>query len=968
MMKYLIFFIVLFSHSIISQTLVTSNPKKSFPLAADGKAAAIYFDNNDFTVVGIAARYLSNDIFSVSGKRPLITNSDKTFSRYMVIIGTAGKSKLIDQLIQNKKIDTAKWLNQWEAHTIQVIETPLKDVNKVLVIAGSDRRGTAYAVFELSKQIGVSPWNWWADVRVAKKENIFIKNGIYNYGPPSVKYRGIFINDEDWGLKPWASETFDPEQKDIGPKTYAKVCELLLRLKANYLWPAMHECTSAFNQIPDNKLVADSFAIVMGSAHCEPLLFNNATEWNRETMGEWDYHTNKENIYKVLDKRVKENGPYENVYTIAMRGVHDRAMLGSLRIEERVALLEKVAADQRKILTDHIDKNIEDIPQIFIPYKEVLEIYEEGLKLPDDITIVWPDDNYGYIKRLSNYEEQQRSGRSGIYYHISYLGIPHKYLWLNTTPPALIYEEMKKAYDTGGDRVWIANVGDIKPAEYGIQFFIDLGWNINNVNYETTNQHLENWLGNIFGEKYKKELTEIMQTYYRLGFIRKPEYMGWGYIWDTNFRKQKKTYDTDFSFADYREADERLVEYDRISSRVKNIYEKIDPLQQTAFYELVYYPVVGSALMNKKELITQKNHWYARQERAKTNELANLVKVYYDSLLSITEKYNQLLNGKWNKIMTIKQGRDAVYYKIPQLETINLKNGAVPAVYVEEENNKQGINHYHFLPCFNPYYKESYFIDIYNKGDQPFTWIAKPDKEWIMLSKSSGTVTDEKRIWVFVDWTKIPKGNDQRGKISIMAPEKIEEVFISAINPESPGKEEVKGLFVEDNGYIIISPEHFNRKNEDGKIKFIEMPNIGIMGSSMVSVPPTASSYENYDGTQPNLEYDFYTHQSGKVEINTYTLPTFPLNKQSNTRYGISIDDELPQLGEAGTSDEWKGKWADNVLRNASINRSVHIISEPGKHTLKFWVIDPGVLLQKIMIDFGGLKPSYEGPAETRLE
>ncbi len=967
-MKYLILFVLLFSQFIKSQTLITHDPKDAFPLVSDGKTPVIYVDDNDFTVVGIAANHLSNDIFNVTSQRPVITHSDKASGQYMVIIGTVGKSKLVDLLIQTNKIDTAKWFDKWEAHSIQVIEKPFKDTDKALVIIGSDRRGTAYGVFELSEQIGISPWYWWADVPVKKQESIFIKDGIYSFGPPDVKYRGIFINDEDWGLKPWAAETFETEQKDIGPKTYAKVCELLLRLKANYLWPAMHECTAAFNQIPENKIVADSFAIVMGSAHCEPLLFNNATEWDKETMGEWNYQTNRQTIYEVLDKRVKENGPYENVYTIAMRGIHDRAMLGSLRLEEQVRLLDNVVADQREILAKHIAKNIEEIPQIFVPYKEVLEIYENGLNLPDDITIVWPDDNYGYIKRLSNHEEQQRNGRSGVYYHIQYLGIPHEYLWLNTTPPALIFEEMKKAYETGGDRVWIANVGDIKPAEYGTEFFLDLAWNVHVVDYETTNRHLEDWLGNIFGESYKKELTEIMQTYYRLGFIRKPEYMGWGYIWDTNFHKQKKTYDTEFSFANYHEADERMDEYDKISEQVKNVYQKIDPVLKPAFYQLVYYPVVSSALMNKKILIAQKNHWYARQERAKTNELAHLVQIYYDSLLTITAEYNRLLNGKWNKMMTVKQGRDAVYHKMPHVDTIPLKNGADPAFYVEQENNQQGINHFHMLPCFNPYYKKSYFIDIYNQGNQSFKWRAKADKEWIKLSSTKGTVTDEEKIWVYIDWIKMPKGIDLKGKINIEANGKVEEVYVSAFNPKNPDKLELNGLFVEDNGFIVISPNHFHRKNEDAKIKFVEVPNIGIMGSSMLSVPPITASYESYDGTQPYLEYDFYTFQCGKFEINTITLPTFPFNKQANTRYGISVDDELPQLGEAGTSEEWKGKWAENVLRNASINRTIHTINEPGKHTLKFWVIDPGVALQKIVIDFGGLKPSYLGPSETRLE
>ena len=985
-MKRIFLLIVLISQIAKSQTLISKEAKDAFPLVSDEKAADIYFDTNDFIVVGIAANHLSKDIYSVTGKLSKITSSYQELGKYSVIIGTVGQSKLIDQLIREKKIDTANLVSKWEAHSIQVIKDPLGKVKKALVIVGSDRRGTAYGVFELSEQIGVSPWYWWADVPPKKKEHIFIKDGIYKYGSPSVKYRGIFLNDEDAGLKLWAAETFDPVQNDIGPKTYSKVCELLLRLKANYLWPAMHGCTAAFNQIPGNKLVADSFAIIMGSTHCEPLLFNNASEWDTKTMGEWNYQTNKQNIYNVLDKRVKENSKYENVYTIAMRGLHDTAMIGALTMKEKIQTLENAVADQREILSNNISKDIEEIPQIFIPYKEVLEVYENGLNLPDDITIVWPDDNFGYIKRLSNHEEQKRLGRSGVYYHISVLNNPHEYLWLNTTPPALIFEEMKKAYDTGADRIWIVNVGDLKPGEYGMEFFLDLAWDMHIVDYENTNQHLENWLGNIFGENYKKELAEIMQSYYRLGFIRKPEYMSWGYIWDINYLKFKKTYDTEFSFINYREADERIKEYNKISEQVKHIYQALDPNLKPSFYQLVYYPVVGASLMNKIFLYAQKNHWYARQTRAKTNGLISLIKMQYDSLRIITMEYNQLLDGKWNKMMTVfqnfeslfnitfKDGKltgtlkkwEPVFFEIPRLDTIKLKSGADPALFVEEENNAQGINNYHFLPCFNSFYEKSYFIDIYNKGDQSFTWEARPGAQWITLSKTTGTVTDEERIWVSVDYTKAPTGNDIKGEIVFSANGKSDKVLVSVFNPDQK-KGDMKGLFVENNGYIVISPNHFNKKKEDGRVKLIPFPNLGITDSSVVSIPPTTKSYEFYDGTQPYLEYDFFTNQTGKFVINTMTLPTFALNKQSDTRYGISVDDELPQLGVAGSPDEWKGKWAENVLRNTSMNYTIHTIDKPGKHTLKFWVIDPGIVLQKIVIDFGGLKPSYMGPNETKI-
>jgi hypothetical protein len=329
-----------------------------FKLVYNGTPADIFYDPNDYKVVEIAANLLAEDITNVTGLTPKIYIDPKQITGSIVIAGTIGHNKLIDKLIEKGKIDTSGIAGQWETYALQVIENPLSNIDSALVILGSDRRATAYGVFELSKQIGVSPWYWWADVPIRKKENLVIKKGFYTDGPPSVKYRGIFINDEDWGLKPWASKVFDPELGDIGPKTYKKVFELLLRLKANHCWPAMHECTKPFNYYPENKKVADDYAIAMGSAHCEPLLFNNATEWDINTMGDWRYDTNKEGVYKVLDKRVSENGKFENVYTVGMRGIHDEGMLGDLRLEQQIALLEQVFADQRKILTTHIDKKI----------------------------------------------------------------------------------------------------------------------------------------------------------------------------------------------------------------------------------------------------------------------------------------------------------------------------------------------------------------------------------------------------------------------------------------------------------------------------------------------------------------------------------------------------------------------------------------------------------------------------------
>lgn len=505
--------------------------KYAFTLASPRQTAAILYDASDAAVVKRAAELFAADVEAVTGRRPQVTSATGETGP-AVIVGTVGGSALIRRLSEAGKIDTAPLEGAWERYLIQTVANPLPGIRKALVIAGSDRRGAAYGLFTLSELIGVSPWYWWADVPVKKHAALHVDAPPTYSQTPSVRYRGIFLNDEDWGLTPWASQTFEPERGNIGPRTYAKVCELLLRLKANYLAPAMHPVSTSFNQIPENKLVADTFAIVMGSTHCEPLLLNTASEWDTQTMGPWNYDKNKEGINRVLTQRVRENSPYENVYTLALRGLHDGAMSTTLPMHEKVRMLQQALLDQRQILAENIDRPVETVPQAFTPYKEVLEIYSNGLELPDDVTIVWPDDNYGYMKRLSGVREQRRTGRSGVYYHVSYLGVPHSYLWFSTTPPSLMYEELRKAYDTTADRLWLLNCGDLKGSEMQVSLFLDMAWDIGRFTADNVVTYPARWLAGIFGEAYYDRLEAMTREHLRLAFPRKPEYMGWGYHWN----------------------------------------------------------------------------------------------------------------------------------------------------------------------------------------------------------------------------------------------------------------------------------------------------------------------------------------------------------------------------------------------------------------------------------------------------
>ena len=701
-MRYFIFlFFLCFKLIAQGQIIVKeTDGKQTFPLVSSNNKTLISYDENDFEVVKEAAHLFVEDIRSVTGKKLTLSGKQKT-SAYMVIIGTVGQNRTIDRFVSEGKLDISPIHNGWEQYIIQTLDNPDKNIRKALVIAGCDRRGTAYGVFALSEVMGVDPLYWWADVPVKQKNTLYVHITRYVSKAPSVKYRGIFINDEGWGIQPWATNTFDKELGNMGPKTYAKVCELILRMKGNMMAPAMHPRTTAFNLIPGNRKIADKYGIVMTSAHCEPLLYNNTTEWDNKINGEWNYLTNKEGILKVLDKRTSQTAPFENAYVIAMRGIHDAGLIG-VPEDRKAEITEAALQDQRNILSKYIGRPAEEIQQVFVPYKEVLDIYEKGMKLPDDVTIVWPDDNFGYIKKLSDAKEQKRSGASGVYYHISYLGEPHDYLWLNTTPPALIYEEMKKAYDTGANRYWLLNVGDIKPGELGMKFFLDLAWDIDLFNYDNAYKFDANYLSSIFGDKYKDDLQDIMSTYYQLGFQRKPEAMGWGIEWNSSDSRERIV-NTDFSFINYNEAENRMAEYDRIANKSERILEELPDKYKAAFYELVFYPVKGATLMNKKMLTAQQNRWYALQGRASTELYANKARSYHDSIDSYTAHYNQMLNGKWNHMMSLAPGWVATYQNMPPVNTSTISSEANMQIFIPGKDSDYGVTSLNVLPCLNPY-------------------------------------------------------------------------------------------------------------------------------------------------------------------------------------------------------------------------------------------------------------------------
>lgn len=951
--------------------------KYAFTLASPRQTAAILYDASDAAVVKRAAELFAADVEAVTGRRPQVTSATGETGP-AVIVGTVGGSALIRRLSEAGKIDTAPLEGAWERYLIQTVANPLPGIRKALVIAGSDRRGAAYGLFTLSELIGVSPWYWWADVPVKKHAALHVDAPPTYSQTPSVRYRGIFLNDEDWGLTPWASQTFEPERGNIGPRTYAKVCELLLRLKANYLAPAMHPVSTSFNQIPENKLVADTFAIVMGSTHCEPLLLNTASEWDTQTMGPWNYDKNKEGINRVLTQRVRENSPYENVYTLALRGLHDGAMSTTLPMHEKVRMLQQALLDQRQILAENIDRPVETVPQAFTPYKEVLEIYSNGLELPDDVTIVWPDDNYGYMKRLSGVREQRRTGRSGVYYHVSYLGVPHSYLWFSTTPPSLMYEELRKAYDTTADRLWLLNCGDLKGSEMQVSLFLDMAWDIGRFTADNVVTYPARWLAGIFGEAYYDRLEAMTREHLRLAFPRKSEYMGWGYHWNRFDHNCEQLTDTDFSFTNYDEAQRRLEAYRQLGARAEALLHEIGDEARPAFYQLVYYPLRGAELMNRMTLGGQRNRWYARQGRAATNAVRDEVQRCYDSLQVITRGYNSLLGGKWNHMMSMRQNYDGVsaYFNLPHLATHDAAGAPRLALQVAGED-VTGARAFHALPAFDNYLRRTYPVEIYNRGGGTLAWTAHASEPWVVLSKSAGKTADEERITVGIDWEKAPSGNAVPAQIVFRAGEQSEKVLVSLFNPTAPSRAELRGIYVENNGCVSIPAAGCHRVRENDRIKITAVEDLGIEGPALQLGDPTAPLQIFRSRDVPCAEYDFYAFDAGSVDVYTYVLPTFPLhadrdfrigeNTNTDTKYSVQIDDGA--LATPSSSHvEYSQVWFESVLRNCAVNKSTLHIDKPGRHTLRIRVGDPGIVLQKIVLDFGVMKRSYLGPQSTLIE
>lgn len=612
-------------HLSSAQQLITTQPAANFPLTASN--IHIVADTADDWLVLKTANLFQDDMQSVTGLRPEITTRPGPATKNPIIIGTL-QSAFIRQLASDKKIDVSRLENQWEAFQISTITNPFTNNAKALVIAGSDKRGAAYGLLEISRQMGVSPWYWWADVPRGKHKDIFVKSGNWFYPSPGVKYRGIFINDEHPAFANWAKEKFG----GVNHRVYERVFELLLRLKANFLWPAMWD--NAFNDDDSlNPILADRWGIVMSTSHHEPMM-RAQKEWTRYGKGAWNYVTNKEQLNAFWKKGIENMGSHESVVTMGMRGDGDEPMTQGTAIH----LLEEIVADQRKIIEAVSGKPAAETPQVWALYKEVQDYYDKGMRVPDDVTLLFSDDNWGNLRRVPAAGAPERKGGYGIYYHFDYVGGPRNYKWINTNNIARVWEQMHLAWEYKARQIWIVNVGDLKPMELPISFFLDYAYRPQKWNQHNIQNYFTNWAADNFGDSQTKQIAYLLEKYSQYGSRIKPELLN------------ADTYlylpgDPDNQW------DRVCNEWRELNTRAQKVNSELPAEYRDAFYQLVLHPVRALGNLHYMYAALARNRYLAAAQNTKANLYADSVKYFYTQDSLITIEYHSINHGKWNHMM-----------------------------------------------------------------------------------------------------------------------------------------------------------------------------------------------------------------------------------------------------------------------------------------------------------------------------
>ncbi len=618
-------------------------PAGAFALVEQGQPVAVLVDEQADPAVRRVAESFARDLERVSGRRPPVAVDPGSLEGPAVVIGVVGQSAALAGLVASGKLEVADLEGQWEAFRIGVVRDPWPGVPQVLVVAGSDRRGAVFGAYDLSEELGVSPWHWFADVPVQRRSSAYV-SGAARTDRPKVRYRGFFINDEDPALSGWAKKRFG----GVNAAMYEHVFELLLRLKGNYLWPAMWAPKAFHLDDPKSTALADEMGVVMGTSHHEPLT-RAQSEWHRSpddptTGGAWNYATNAENLRAFWRRGIERmiskpgGGSYESLITIGMRGDGDEPMAEGTAIR----LLERIVADQRRILEEVTGKPAAQTPQVWALYKEVQDYYDQGMTVPEDVTLLFSDDNWGQIRRLPT-GDRERAGGYGVYYHFDYVGGPRNYKWLNTVQIGKVWQQMNLAYQRGARQIWIANVGDIKPMEIPLDFFLEMAWDPEAMTPEALETYPVRWAEQSFGAELESEVAALVSRYAQLAARRKPELIdestfAIGEVTAAGLRRG-----TLGGFVD---------EWRALVERMERVRSRLRPDQRAAYFELVEFPIAALANLYELYFATAWNRRLASSHDARANYFLQRAEAAFARDAELTESYHSLLGGKWDGMMS----------------------------------------------------------------------------------------------------------------------------------------------------------------------------------------------------------------------------------------------------------------------------------------------------------------------------
>ena len=948
----------------------------------------------------------------------VVTNSSQLSGKAIIAgtIGTNGNS-VIKSLVSSGKLDVSDIRGKWECYKLQVIKNPVAGVDEALVIAGSDKRGTIYGIYHISELIGVSPWVWWADATPEVRSKIQINGAELNMTSkePSVKYRGIFLNDEAPSLTTWSGSRYGGRNE----KFYKQVFELILRLKGNYLWPAMwgdafSKGGSQSNDRIANARTADEYGVVMGTSHHEPCYragnewgaeYNNykgslsdssANAWNKYNMpGESGYdsrvNTAVENFW---NDGIKRNKAYENICTVGMRGENDSSLPAADNPPKYAQLLNYIINRQKTLLSNNGDTN----PTQLVVYKEVENAWNQGALYNQacmaDTYAMMCDDNWAYIRTLPTYEQSKKVKGLGMYYHFDYVGAPKSYTWVQTTQISRIWDQMSVCYDHDVDDVWIANVGDLKPMELNISYFIDLGYDYEKWGVDGQDKlelYQREWIRQQLGQGSSglndaqiAEASQLMSDYLDLETLRKVEHV----LYNTANNCSDM-----FSVDNYSEAQDVLMRCDDIMIRTQELFAQIPDSTKPAFYQLIYYPAMAVPNVLRIQIYAALNQKYKNMNLTAANRYADLCSA---ALNLDTQLYNQqninMPNGpengrKWNGM----QSADQKYHigmtawntdsgKNPSTSRVNASGNGVLNVLVEGITgsfNRAYTSGSCSLPAFTNTNKEVYTIELANSGANSYNYTATASADWIVLSKTSGTVNTLDSIQVSIDWSKVTSGVS--GNVRIASGNSSVTVNVSAKVTNLSGLTEK--TYVMENNYVSIDVANYSAKGDgvgstfDGSAMNNNMIVIPDNGKYLTSVR-TSSSTTTYTNTSdlagaPYVEYKVYVPEAGTYGIQTQYNPSSNL-EYGNTklRYGIQVDggnitvnNSIVNNYLAGTWSQ--GTWATDIEKNSRASNVSNVSLSAGVHTIRYYQCDPNLALIRMLVFKGSLATMYGAPAES---